>query len=133
MVPLLCHFLLLLLPLASLQVEQSVDLLFFCLGIIEFEDVVVDGLSRSGCYSAHRRFIARDTASIDWHLARDVASSTALTRARCRQSAGDHGSRSRDYGGVIIVFYWMSEKVPVSQEQMGYRSKDNIPSLVSSL
>lgn len=41
---LLCHFLLLLLPLASLQVEQSVDLLFFCLCIIEFEDVVVDGL-----------------------------------------------------------------------------------------
>lgn len=130
---LLCHFLLLFLPLASLQVEQSVDLLFFCLGIIEFEDVVVHRLSRSGCYSAHRRFVARGTASIDWHLARDVASSTALTRARCRQSAGDHGSRSRDYGGVIVVFYWMSENFPVDQEQMEHLNKNNIPSLVSSL
>ena len=86
---LLCHFILLFLPLAGLQVEESIDLLFFCLGIVEFEDVIIDGLSSPGHRSA-RRGLIRANAGIDRHFSGHITRSATLARTRSGQSTCDH-------------------------------------------
>lgn len=86
---LLCHFILLFLPLTGLQVEESIDLLFFGLRIVEFEDVVVDGLSSPGHRSA-RRGLIRANAGIDRHFAGHIACSATLARTGSGQSTCDN-------------------------------------------
>lgn len=100
---LLGHLLLLLLPLARLQIEESVDLLLLRLGIVEFQHVVVDRLGSPGRYSTDHRFRPRRVAGIDGHFPGDISGGATLSRASRRQSASDHRGRSRDDSGVVVI------------------------------
>jgi membrane protein required for beta-lactamase induction len=102
---LLGHLLLLLFPLICLQVEQSIDLLFFGLRIIQLHHAAVDGMARVGNRAARRRLIAgAHAARVDRHLARHVAGRAAFPGASCGQPPRNDGCRTRYDSGVIVVF-----------------------------
>jgi len=84
------HFLLLLLPLTSLQIEKSIDFLLFCLRIVQLQDIIVNCVSSTWCCTSNGRFGTRGISSIDGHLAGDISSSAAFTGPSCGQSASDN-------------------------------------------
>lgn len=101
---LLGHLLLLFFPLTRLQIEERVDLLLLGLRIGKLQHIVVDRLASPRRGSTDGWFGPRRIPGIHGHFSGDITSCTAFTGTSCRQATGDDRGRSRDDGGIVIIF-----------------------------